>query len=350
MTVAFADSFDHYGTGSGAQSRLVEGEGAWTSIDGATINSSISRTGARCLRLSSASHSIQKGFTLGLTIGLACALYFDVLDQTTVNRPSIHFMSAGGSILFSMVFNPNGSVVVYGSSTSTTLGQSSGGLITAGSWNHFEIKFSISTTVGSVEVRLNGVTIIAVTDLNLGSTAIGIVQYRCTYSSIGGSFQAWNIDDVVLWNNAGSVNNDFIGPARVYTQYPSADMSPMEWDVVGAASGAAAINNSTPDDDTSYVQADSEDLLAEFTIGTLPADVERITSIHMVPRGRITDGGAGVILSYIKSDGEIAEGANKSLSTSYAYRGEVFQVDPDGDIQWTKTKAQNALFGLKRVS
>jgi len=100
---------------------------------------------------------------------------------------------------------------------------SNAGLFNAGAWNFWEISVSNSATVGSITVRLNGVTVVTIGNLNLSQYSqqlnTGTISFGCT--------NGFYIDDLYLCNGttgAGTYpNNTFLGDKRVNTLYPLAN-------------------------------------------------------------------------------------------------------------------------------
>src|SRR3546814_10010787 len=60
--------------------------------------------------------------------------------------------------------------------------------------------------------------------------------------------------DFVLWDGSGSANNDFLGSVSVTDLTPASDVA-LNWALTGAATGAEAVDDFPPDDDTSYIYA-----------------------------------------------------------------------------------------------
>lgn len=351
MAVFFADSFDHYGTGTSNAAKMLSGEGSWTNYNLNTRtypNTTQKRTGPASLIITDHGNArIAKGFSGRMTVGLAFGSYWSTLSQTGNNRGTVTFRNVADAQIAGMIYNPDGSISLVGSD-STAIVTSAGGIIGSGAWYHLEMKVIVSATVGYLELRVDGITVAVATDLNLGSVPISIIQYHGAFSGTG--IDTRYVDDVVMWDSTGADNSDFMGQVRVYTMYPGADLSPFSWTITGAGTGAEAVDEVPPDADTSYIEAPDIGNHAEFSLPTLPVDVVSVAAVYVVPMARITSGGVGNIQIGIHSDGEVDLGIVKSLNTSYAYRGSAFQTDPDGDVPWTRDKLQNATISIDRVT
>jgi hypothetical protein len=73
-----------------------------------------------------------------------------------------------------------------------------------------------------------------------------------------------------------------------------------------------------------------------------PASGNEVFGIRVTSWARKDDAGAASFRNGIFSDATVANGADQALSTSYASYSDIFQDDPDGDVQWT-TAAIDAL-------
>jgi len=199
--------------------------------------------------------------------------------------------------------------------------------------------------VGEIEVRLNGEVVILLTNLELFSSALG--SFGCySYTTPPISF----IDDLIVWDTTGDVNNTFFGPARVAYIGLQGDESGNQWSVTGAATGAAALTEFAPDGDTSYISAAVIGMVSEFGIAELPPEAELIAGIYVTAMGKLATAGVGNSQISIVSNGQVQSGTDDPLTTAYTYRGNVFEKDPNTGLLWTKGGLEAAKLKFEKTA
>lgn len=362
MAILWADGFDHYGSGTTGRTNMLRG--AWSAATSSEVSiqtsSPTARTGLGSLQTNTpatsnpalATRSLPTGKT---ALGVAMGLYRGSLPDTG-NVAGFCFGSAafdGGNFtsgrIVTVTINADGSLNVYlGNSAGTLLDVTNPGTIVAGSWNHVEAYLVISTTLGYVEIRVNGETVSALSELNTGSDECTLLAFGKMRGVSNGGITHW--DDIIAWDTQGGVNDDFLGAARVYTTYPAGDLSPFDWAVVGAASGAAAVDDTTPDDDTTYIGASEVGEEARFSMPTLPDDVAGILGIWVPLLGKQEEAGiTEVVVSMVSDVSGEDVGPTITLTTSYTYRGSMFELNPNGDEPWTKATFEAASLMVERT-
>lgn len=357
MAILFMDSFDSYKSptantsGDRTAARLVMLNGAYAEVATATISwvdPGQSRTGDQSYRFDAGGFNqpiLRR--SLGVTTmvcGVALAVYMNNLPSTTAQGFSISWRSAANAVIARASINTDGTISVY--NAAGTLLSTSTATVSASAFNHIEGKVIVSATVGYIEIRLNGETILVVTDLNLGSTPI--TQIALLPHSGTGTPTTY-IDDLVVWDNTGTDNIDFLGPVRVYTLFANADISPVDWSISGAATANEAVDEVPPDDDTSYIQASSVDDIVQMGLPALSEDVEILAAVQVATYGKLSSGGVGFVRTSMLSGADEAAGVDRPLTTSYAYRLDVFERDPDTNAAWNKAGFESSLVQLKRT-
>jgi hypothetical protein len=202
-----------------------------------------------------------------------------------------------------------------------------------------------------VEVRVNSVTVLSLSGIDTVATAlVECSQVGISCGNHGGATTAHgvtsDVDDIFCYDDTGSFNNAFIGDRRVLTLFPDADTVQADWTVVGSANGFDAINQTTPDGDTTYLSAGipgSPTPTSEFGMDNLPAGVSAISGVVLVNMSRKTEAGiANVQMSVISGASESA-GTDKPMTEIYTYRQDVFETDPASAAPFTPSEV-DALF------
>ena len=343
----WADSFEHYGTtvGNLLLGGYLQANDLSASLSLSTVRA---RTGSISLLLEN-NATVIRGSTYGnkTTLGMGFGIYMTELPPNNNGRPIFGFADISGLYIVSITINSDGTIPARMGDENGSVITSSTFPLTASSWNHIEAKLVISSTLGEVEVRLNGETVLVATDLNTGTTPIS--QYLWERST-GNTGVNWNLDDIFIWDSEGTKNNDFIGPARVHSRWPVSDVSPMDWAVIGAATAHEAVDDTSPDGDATCITAEDPGDVAGFTIDSLPADVIQVEGICIVHMSRLTSGGIGSTKAGVISGTEEYQGPEQQITTAYTHRPTCIDLNPDGDIPWTKSAVENAVFTIERIT
>jgi hypothetical protein len=349
MALLFAEGFEHYGVTSTGNSNMLAGEYVELNVN-VFPNTDQARTGSRALRIGNnltnwtwrKNHGSQHN-----ELGAGLGLYISQLNNPT----SIISFASGNSISTGVLLNvaPDGSIVVakgLSSGNRQVLGTSDPGIISAQTWNHIEFRVLNDPVVGEIEVRLNGEVVLLLTNLELFSSTLGSVGCY-SYTS---PTPLYYIDDLIVWDTTGDVNNTFFGPARVAYIGLKGDESGNQWSVTGAATGADALTEVAPDGDTSYISAAIIGMVSEFGIDELPPEAELIAGIYVTAMGKLATAGVGNCQISIVSNGQVQSGTDDPLTTAYTYRGNVFEKDPNTGLLWTKGGLEAAKLKFEKTA
>jgi hypothetical protein len=352
----WCDGFDHYGV----LSNLTEGP--WAEIGtSVTLVTTNTRTGTHSLRFaqSSATATLARRVLGGAktTVGIAAAFYYMNLPTNPVRDKIFDFRDANNVAQVSIGLDTTGTISAYrGTLTGTLLGTSASPVITAETQQHIEAVVFFSQTVGTIEVRVNGVTVLSLSGLDTVQSSL----VECSQVSVCGSGNAAStstvvahVDDLFCYDDTGSFNNAFIGDRRVLTLFPDADTIQADWTPVGSGTGFGAIDEANPDGDTTYISAGipgSPTPTSEFGMENLPAGVSAISAVVLVNMSRKTEAGiANVQMSVISGASETA-GTDQPMTEIYTYRHDVFEIDPDSAAPFTPSEVDALLIKADRTA
>ncbi len=251
-----------------------------------------------------------------------------------------------GSIHVVLVRGTSGELIVQ--RFTTVLATSAAGVIPLNTWCYVECKATISATTGSVTVKVNGVTIHALTNVNTKDSPSNVIaQFRLGGNVPGGAAgTAW--DDVYIANNSGSFNNDFIGEVHVEHLHPATDdtaqwlgsdgNSTNNWDLVDE-SGAAVT--------TDYVASSTIGQRDLYTIvASAHGIATAVAAVIPVAVAAKSDTGTRLMKLDIKegSGGTVRQSADLTLTTTYAPYQTVFDRKNDGTA-WTVSDVNGLRIG-----
>lgn len=358
MALLWADSFDFYGVIGNLT------EGVYAEVNSVTLMTANPRTGTHHIRISSGTTVSSSLFRRVLggaktTVGVAGAFYYVTLPALNARCKVFDFRDAANAVQITIVVQSTGTISAYrGTGAGTLLGTSASPVVSAETYQHIEAVVFFSQTVGTIEVRVNGVTVLSLSGIDTVFTSL----VECSQVSIGGvtdispstsGTPQTDIDDIFCYDDTGSFNNSFIGDRRVITLYPNANTIQADWTPVGAASGYECIDEVSPDGDTTYITAStpgSPGPISEFGITNLPAGISAISGVVVIGMARKTEAGiADTQWSVISGASETA-GTVRQMTEIYTYRQDVFETDPASAAPFTPSEVDALLIKVERIA
>lgn len=359
MTLLFCDGFDHYGLD---ETNMTDG--AYAQVDSSSTKFQLTtanpRTGTHSLQRikTSTSPTVARRVLGGAktTVGQAVAAYFNFLPDNNDDYALYDFRDAANAVQISILVQSTGTIEVKrGTVDGVSLAVTATPAVVAEAYQHIETVVTFSNTVGAVEVRVNGVTVISIAGVD---TVAGATEECSQVALIGGvntgtasHNTTTDYDDYFCYDDTGSFNNTFIGDRRVLTLFPDADTAQADWTPL-SGSGFSNIDEADPDDDTTYISAPpggSPGLSSEFGMADLPAGVSSISAVVLVNRMRKTDAGVANVQASLVSTSTEAAGTDRPLTEAYTYYHDVIEADPDTAAPFTPTAVDAALLKLERT-
>lgn len=208
-------------------------------------------------------------------------------------------------------------------------------------YNHIEFKARIDPSAGTVEVRLNGGTIIGpLTGLNTRSTANSSANTIYFGYSTGGATTS-DYDDIIIWDGqatdaAGNpAVHDFIGDKGLVWSQATGAGATTQFTSSGGAN-YTRVNEATPDGDTSYVESGTVGQIDTYAMAVLPANVSAVLGVANVLYARKTDVGSRGMKSVVRSGGtNYSFPTEIALGNSYLYYQSIREADPATGAAWT---------------
>lgn len=355
MALLWCDGFDHYGT----LARLTDG--AYAAIGSSVLLSTTNpRTGTYCLRTNggtmNSAAEVRRVFGGAKTsVGIGAAFYFSSLPSGNDGTNLFQFRDTANVEQVTIGLQSTGIISVWRRRPSggTLLGSSASPAVTAAAYSHIEAFVFFSDSVGTVEVRVNGVTVVSLSAVDTVYTANVEASQVLIGNHIPGESgvnPTMNIDDIFCYDNTTSYNNTFIGDRRVLTLFPDANTATADWTPVGAATGYECIDEANPDEDTTYITAATVGLESQFGLQNLPAGISVVNAVVMVERARKTEAGTANTQVSVVSGASTTAGADKPLTEVYTYRQDVFQTDPASAAPFTPAEVDALQFKVERTA
>lgn len=212
-------------------------------------------------------------------------------------------------------------------------------------WYHLEFKVYLHDTAGTAELRVNGASFVAVSGADTKNTANASANEIVITSQNGGV--PIDYDDLVVWNTSGSLNNDWLGDCRIFTQFPSGPGSYSQW-TPSAGSNYQNVDDNPADGDATWNSAASADYKDSYAFTDIPGvGTIRAVAAHIVARK--DDAGARVVAHLLRRGSDVL-GTNLNLADAYALYSYLWETDPITAAAWTLANLNNTEFGVKLVA
>ncbi len=280
------------------------------------------------------------------TVGVANRFWLDSLPSDTSFRPHIvSWRDLSNNEMAYVTVETTGALSAY--LNGVLVGTTTTPAITANAWWHIESKCVFNGASSSLEVRVEGITVLNVT----GTTTAPCAQVAMSNARGGATTGWWAYwKDYVVWDGTGSLNNNFLGSVQVKSLIPDGDVAANWTRSAGSTNYSLIDEDGPPNDDTDYVYAvtpaPSPD---KYSLTNLPIDVTSVKGLMVVQRSRKTDGGDGNVQMGLISGASTQLLTNRPITTAYTYFKDISEVDPVTSGAWLPSAVNNAQLQLNRT-
>jgi len=342
MALRYIDSLgDHY--------TVAQANWKWTSAASAQRVTGLHGYGMRGL------------FSKGMLFGSSTLIQEVHLKRIAVGSIfSISDTTHGVQILVG--YNSDGSITVrrLGSDPAADLiVQTAPDLIRPDTWYHFGWKVLLHASAGTVDVRLNGASIVALTGIRTIATSGLLAGTTIGSFSLGDNTTGTIFDDLVVMDDVDDGLDDprlpggggfdkFLGPVVITIKRPTGAGALTEW-TPSTGSNYQNVDDPTPDSDTTVNSADPDavgdsDL---FTMGTIGID-EDVVAVQSLVLARTTDAGVAAIAPLVRDGGTTTVGPTAYQPSTYSYLITPEPTRPDGS-GWTAAAWDAIQYGYRRI-
>ena len=339
MALLFMDGFEHYATGDKTEK--------WNLGANYDITNARARTGAQCCILSDAKVSLP--LASGSTVIAGFGYYTTALSDGLI-LCGVGNVLGGQCLVFTTA---TGALQVYRSGGNASwgfaaqlLGSTAVGVVRVNAWMYIEVKAVIDNSVGAVTLKVNGVTVLTLTNQDTQATA----DATWTIFGIGGA-GGMHMDDLYVCDGSGATNNDFLGECRVVTLLPQTDAvaagSNADFTCSTGADHGALVDDAAPDDDTTYLSSSTLNHVDSWEYPALGYTGD-IKGVQMSLSAKKADSGARAIAAVARPAAtNRVHATNHYIGTSYAYWLSLWELNPEDSAAWEVADVDGAEFGVK---
>jgi hypothetical protein len=337
MALLFTEGFDWTTT-------LSELTRKWTALSsqtGMSIETSSPLTGAGSLSITASLRHIEK------TVASSATLISGVrIKPTTLGGQPITFLDSA-TIQVDVLLNTNGTLSARRGG-STVLGTTVEQVVFLNTNHYIEAKVLFSDTVGTVDVHVDGVSVLSLTSQDTKQSA------NATASTVRiGSFALGLFDDVYICDATGSIRNDILGPQKVYTLLASGNGNSSQF--VGSDADSTdnylLVDEADTDDDTTYVESSTATERDDYAFGDLPDTLTQINGVAINALAKKDDAGARTLDLYTRISATNYDAAlDATLAESYTNHQYIWEQNPDDAADWANADVDGANFGIEVAS
>lgn len=349
MALLWIEGFEGLGAAGGEVTPNTIINQKYTSDVNSTLNTDTGRDGINnCLYFDTLGTAF---FTPPLTNNSVTITGFAYKSgNLTTNHPICtlrHYSGVGATIDYSSLdlWQIGDELRVYNGTT--TINTTSSNVLTANTWHYIEMKVLCADSGGTVEVKVDGVSVITNnstdTAFTTGATHYPVVGFR----NLSDPDTGYHLDDWYVCDGTGSTCNDFLGDCTVLTLFPNADASGNM--TANSGTDEYAMVNSTTQNTAKYIKDTASGNRCVFEYSNLSFTPNAIYGVQVNTEAALS----GNLTKGVKTLSQNGTGTVNS-HTSYPILQDatvvthIAPVNADGSA-WTVTLLNSARFGVEVV-
>jgi hypothetical protein len=260
---------------------------------------------------------------------------------------------------FAIRFYPDGSITVLrGMAQVTNDADYSGGTVIGAApplsmpvqgWQHVEVGGVIDAVAGSVVIRVNGVIVLNLTNVNTKGSAAQSTMRRYGLQQGGADGNYFETQHWYLCDATGAAPwNTFLGDVRVQTLRPTSDDA-VQFTPNGLPANWQNAASYPPKPFTNYNASANVGDQDTFVMQQIDTN-DVVFGVHVKPLVYKNDAGARSGASILKSGGTTAVGGSVVLSETSSQLLRMYQTDPNTSAQWTAAAVNAIKAGARLVA
>jgi hypothetical protein len=216
--------------------------------------------------------------------------------------------------------------------------------IQTGQWYYIEFQVLIDDTVGTYEVKVDGVTELSGTGVD---TKAGAEDNVVGFSLIGATFSDTQYDDFYLLDSTGLTNNDFLGDSQVETLFPDADGFTNDFTPLSGLTNYEMVDDGyTPDIGTTYVSSSTVNHIDLYTFTDLELALNDIYAVEAVGMCWMAEVGPRTLRMMTRVSSTNYEGDIVGCPIEYNCINHLWETNPNTAAAWTESDINAAEFGI----
>jgi hypothetical protein len=217
----------------------------------------------------------------------------------------------------------------------------------ASTWHQVEFKTTISTTVGTVLLKIDGVTALNLTGVNTQQSANAYLNF-IKFGEMSSGQYFFGLSDLILMDTSGSYCNDLLGAKIVAVKLPTGDGNYKQF-TPSTGTDHYAVVDELPPNTTDY-NSGSVDNIDTFTKSAVANPNANISGVALSIYCCSSDGGTASVAPVARSGSTNSVGSDLTVPSSYTYLQGFIYTDPATSNPFTRSGLDAAEFGYKRTA
>lgn len=347
MALRYHDSYDHYATADMAKKGYAFVSGTVPPA----VSSGNGRNGTASLRINPTFTGPNNVTVAPSGISGATAIVgvgFRIDGSLPGGLVGIVAVLDGGTVHGVLAVNATGNLVYYRGEASATLGTSTS-TITGSTYYFVELKVLLSDTVGTVDVRVDGVSYLSLTSqdtIQSGSATWRGVRLGQNRSDWASNYIS-DYDDLYICDGSGASHTTFLGDYRSFVRLPSTgNGTHAEWAPSTGTDHGALVDAATPNI-TDYVSSSTAGHRDTFNYAALGVS-GTVGAVTQPVYAKADAAGIRQLVAICVIGGTTYTHATaQTLGSDWLYYRFTWLVSPATAAAWTVAEIDGAEFGVK---
>lgn len=333
MTLLFFDGFENPDTMAKPEWDTAN---SWLSQTGRNTGGNAASLNANLIKSLTLPSSAATMF-MGIAVQVRSSAVFGVSGVVSC----ISFRTAAADNM-SLTFDVNGRLQVRSGAANGTILATGTTAFPLNTWVQLQVKAILSTTNGTVEIRINGSTTpeILLTGVATANATGAVATIRLgnaitTAASAIWFDDMWVCDGVDATATQGRANNDFLGDLKVAMLLPSGAGASTQWTPNTAVANYTTVDEATPNT-SDYVSASAAGLRDLYDVADLPttSPIAQVLGVRAGLYAQKSDVGAASVRTLIRQgNGTVNQGSAIGLGTTFGpVYGPLMATKADGTV------------------
>ena len=270
---------------------------------------------------------------------IGCAFKTPATFTTRTRIFAVRSSTAGQN---SLVVTSTGLLAAYSGDDSYSLLNYASQSLLPNTWYYIEYKVYCHATSGTVDVQLNGINVLSLSNKNTLRAGGTCTEIRLRGIPGASTVARGPVDD---WYIANGTTN-FLGPVKIETLRPNADTS-ISW-LGSTGPNNYDLLNETPDNPSTYVYSGATGAEDYYSISNLTNISGNIKGIQLGAKANLDSNGSQKLYLECDSNGSTANSGGTTLTTTTIVTSNyILETDPATNSAWITTAVDGLETGLK---
>ena len=355
MGITYIENFAAWASISSSPSEVD----AMTNIGGQLSIQAGNRAGSSCMRGSYVNNSfswyhknlLRTASTVWVTWRSSC----DVAPGGSTCNSLFQLQENGGPTHVIIGYTPNYELCAYNHNKTVQYGK--GPILTQLAWHQFVAKVFISDTVGTIEIRMDGIAtpIINLTGLDTRNGGAGNIsrivvgEPNAVPWLVNALPTQTRIMDIAVWDNDGNSPSGWVGDVRVDDYTPSGAGSSTQWTPL-SGTNYSQVYEAAADYDTTYVYTTTNGYIDLYPTADITHNPPNIYSVSANVVAKKVDAGTAQLKTKLVSGATTSTGTAETLTMgTYLRYYTHYGANPDTATAWTVATVNAVEVGFEAV-